>query len=74
MDSLERAIRPLTSPINGQLPRPWMTDLTDPREALVFIVGKNQRSGYPATASRTNGTLTLYSTGTVRAAVRCTTR
>src|SRR5687768_15226511 len=24
-----------------------MTDLPDPRQAVVFIVGKNQRNGYP---------------------------
>lgn len=38
----------LTQPINGQLPRPWMTDLTNPLSANVFIVGKNQAKGYNA--------------------------
>jgi hypothetical protein len=47
MDPFEAAIRELTRPLNGQYPRPWMTDLPDPRQATVFIVGKNQRNGYP---------------------------
>ncbi len=42
----ESAIAQLTQPINGQFPRPWMTDLSDPLSANVFIVGKNQRNGY----------------------------
>lgn len=42
----EGAISKLTEPVNGQYPRPWMTDLTDPRSADVFVVGKNQRNGY----------------------------
>lgn len=45
---LEAAIRPLTQPINGQYPRPWMTSLRNPSEASVFTVGKNQRHGYDA--------------------------
>lgn len=47
--ALEVAIRQLTRPINGQYPRPWMTSLTNPAEANVFTVGKNQRNGYDAT-------------------------
>ncbi|WP_171124574.1 hypothetical protein [Ruegeria sp. HKCCA4707] len=35
-----------TAPIDGQFPRPWMTDLSDPSEANCFIVGRNQRNGY----------------------------
>ncbi|WP_171179626.1 hypothetical protein [Ruegeria sp. HKCCA4633] len=35
-----------TAPIDGQFPRPWMTDLPDPRQADCFIVGRNQRNGY----------------------------
>ena len=42
----EQAIHQLTQPLNGQYPRPWMTKLTNPQEAEVFIVGKNQRNGY----------------------------
>lgn len=42
----EDAISKLTEPVNGQYPRPWMTDLTDPLSADVFLVGKNQRNGY----------------------------
>lgn len=44
--SFEAAISKLTGPVNGQYPRPWMTDLTDPLSADVFLVGKNQRNGY----------------------------
>lgn len=47
-ESFEETIRELTQPINGQLPRPWMTKMTNPLEADVFIVGMNQRHGYPA--------------------------
>jgi hypothetical protein len=45
--TLEAVIRELTRPLNGQYPRPWMTKLTDPAQAKVFIVGKNQAKGYP---------------------------
>lgn len=44
--NFEHAIFELTQPINGQYPRPWVTDLTDPRKANTFIVGKNQRNGF----------------------------
>ena len=44
----EERIRELTEPINGQLPRPWMTSMTDPQNADVFIIGMNQRQQYPA--------------------------
>ena len=47
-ESFEETIRELTQPINGQLPRPWMTKMANPLEADVFIVGMNQRNGYPA--------------------------
>ena len=40
--SFEDNIRQLTQPINNQYPRPWMTDLKNPKQAKVFIVGKNQ--------------------------------
>ena len=43
----ETAISELTQPINDQYPRPWMTRLKNPLEARVFIVGRNQRNGYP---------------------------
>jgi hypothetical protein len=46
MDRFEIIIRELTQPINGQYPRPWMTDLVDPLSANIFVVGKNQRHGY----------------------------
>lgn len=39
-----------TQEINGQYPRPWMTDLGDPMEADCFIVGRNQRNGYDVDA------------------------
>ncbi|UVE16874.1 uracil-DNA glycosylase family protein [Pseudomonas sp. LS44] len=45
-DEFEAAISDLTPPLNGQFPRPWMTDLTDPQKANVLIVGKNQAKGY----------------------------
>ncbi len=35
-----------TAPVDGQYPRPWMTDLTDLTQADCFIVGRNQRNGY----------------------------
>ena len=48
MTELERAIRELTRPLNGQYPRPWMTDLPNPEAAEVFIVGRNQAKAYDA--------------------------
>lgn len=47
-DSFEERIRELTKPINGQLPRPWMTAMTNPQDADVFIVGMNQSKKYCA--------------------------
>ena len=47
-NEFEEKIRELTEPFNGQLPRPWMTCMNHPLEADVFIVGMNQRKGYPA--------------------------
>ena len=46
MDKFEEKIRELTKPINGQLPRPWMTKMRNPLGADVFIVGRNQRNPY----------------------------
>lgn len=46
MSQFEDAIRRLTEPLNGQFPRPWMTELKEPLSANVFIVGKNQAKGY----------------------------
>jgi len=46
--NLEAIIRALTEPLNGQYPRPWMTELQDPRQAKVFIIGKNQAKTFPA--------------------------
>jgi hypothetical protein len=43
----EATIRELTAPLNGQFPRPWMTELSNPLQADVFVVGKNQRNGCP---------------------------
>lgn len=42
----EAKIREITKPLNGQYPRPWMTDLRDPLLAEVFVVGKNQSREY----------------------------
>ena len=47
-EQFENAIVRLTEPLNGQYPRPWMTELADPLSATVFIVGKNQAKGYDA--------------------------
>jgi len=47
--AFESAISAATRPVNGQLPRPWMTDLTDPHGARVLIVGRNPARGYDAT-------------------------
>ncbi len=44
----ETTIRELTAPLNGQFPRPWMTELSNPLKADVFVVGKSQHKGYPA--------------------------
>lgn len=46
IQDFERVIRKLTTPVNGQYPRPWMTKLADPHLAEVFIVGKNQSRNY----------------------------
>ena len=46
MNQFEDAIKRLTESLNGQFPRPWMTELKDPMSANVFIVGKNQAKGY----------------------------
>jgi hypothetical protein len=48
MNQFEELVRELTVEINGQFPRPWMTDLADPSKAKVFIVGYNPASAYSA--------------------------
>lgn len=48
MNAFEQSIFAATRPINGQLPRPWMTDLSDPLDARVFIVGRNPARTYDA--------------------------
>jgi len=53
VDKLESEIRRLTQPVNGQYPRPWMTQSTDPASSRLFIVGMNQASTYD---TRTVGT------------------
>lgn len=45
-EAFELDIEELTKPLNGQYPRPWMTDLREPLQASVFIVGKNQAKTY----------------------------
>lgn len=42
----EDKIRDLTRKINGQYPRPWLANLTDPTTAQVFVVGANQATAY----------------------------
>ena len=44
----EKSIAAATQAINGQFPRPWMTDLADPLSAEVFIVGRNPARTYDA--------------------------
>lgn len=46
--AFESVISAATLPLNGQLPRPWMTNLTDPLTARVLIVGRNPARGYDA--------------------------
>ena len=45
-EEFEALITALTAPINDQLPRPWITDLSNPLKAKLFIVGMNQAKGY----------------------------
>jgi hypothetical protein len=45
-DNFEQHIRELTHEINGQYPRPWMTDSVEPQRAQVFIVGYNPATAY----------------------------
>jgi hypothetical protein len=47
--SLAQTIADVTKPLNGQYPRPWMTDVDQPERARVFIVGRNQAPGIPVT-------------------------
>jgi len=47
MNTLEASIRQHTQAVNGQFPRPWMTDTPHPEQARVFIVGYNQATGFP---------------------------
>jgi len=44
--TFSQTIASLTQPFNGQFPRPWMTSLSDPLSANVYVVGKNQAKGY----------------------------
>jgi hypothetical protein len=46
--TFNQAISTATRPINGQYPRPWMTDLINPLDAEVFIVGRNPARTYDA--------------------------
>lgn len=48
MNAFEQSIFAATRPLNGQLPRPWMTDLSNPLDARVFIVGRNPARTYDA--------------------------
>jgi hypothetical protein len=50
MSPFEVGLRKLTEPINGQYPRPWMTDLHEPARASVFVVGHNQAKAYSVEA------------------------
>lgn len=46
MHELEQRIRMLTTALNGQYPRPWMTTLLDPSQAKVFVVGYNPAKAF----------------------------
>lgn len=48
MNRFEKFTRSLTAEINGQYPRPWMTDMSDPSAAEVFVVGYNPATPYHA--------------------------
>ena len=48
MNDFEQTMWQLTQPHNGELPRPWMTDMTNPLEADVFVIGMNPAKQYPA--------------------------
>jgi hypothetical protein len=48
MDTLEATVRRFTEPVNGQFPRPWMTSMTHPEKARIFIVGYNQAKDFCA--------------------------
>jgi hypothetical protein len=39
---LEKFFNEIILPVNGQYPRPWMTESIEPWESKIFIVGKNQ--------------------------------
>ena len=43
---LEKELTPLMGLINGQYPRPWVTDSEHPEESKVFIVGANPATDY----------------------------
>lgn len=43
-------IAKLTKPLNGQYPRPWMTNSRSPWCVPVFTVGRNQRNGFSVEA------------------------
>lgn len=44
---IEKAVSSATRPINGQYPRPWMTNSQEPWNCRVFTIGRNQRNGFP---------------------------
>jgi hypothetical protein len=46
MNPFESLIRELTSEINGQYPRPWMTDSKNPSSTQIFIIGYNPARAY----------------------------
>ena len=46
LGELESAIRGLTIPVLGQYPRPWMTEIDNPSEADIFVIGANQATAY----------------------------
>ncbi|HET8834292.1 MAG TPA: hypothetical protein VFN08_06145 [Gemmatimonadales bacterium] len=47
MTRFEDEVREWIRPVNGQYPRPWMSDTTDPEHAQVFILGRNPATPVP---------------------------
>jgi hypothetical protein len=47
MTSLESRIEALIQPINGQYPRPWMSNSSQPEASRIFLVGFNQATTFP---------------------------
>jgi hypothetical protein len=49
-EQLENELSRLTAELHGQFPRPWMTEMHDPENAKVFIVGHYQATKFLSTS------------------------